>query len=207
MDKITPATLALVLAACAPGAFAASSTDVSLSGSITPSACDTRLTDGGVVDYGKLAARDLEPNKPHQLPLADMQVEVNCEGQTFFTLTTVDNRAGTSAINPAHHGLGVVGNDQKLGSVALVLLDPVADGVTVNVINSSNGGATWFPSAYLGHERLASFATAGGPNTPVAIKDLSARLRAFSILVPAAQLPLLDEVPIDGSATLVVKYL
>jgi len=38
------------------------------------------------------------------------------------------------------------------------------------------------------------------------MQDLSARLRAFTIVVPASDLTLLDEVPIDGHATLQLKY-
>lgn len=204
MDKIT---IAVLLAACAPVAFAASSTDLSVTGSITPSSCIPSLSNGGVVDHGKMTAKDLLPAKPTLLDPAEMRLEVHCEGETFFTLTTVDNRAGSSAINPAHHGLGTTLDDQKLGSVAFSLFDPMADGIAVNVITSRNGGANWSLSPYLGHQALTSFAAVGGPNTPIALSVLSARLRAFTIIVPAANLTLLDEVPIDGQATLQLKYL
>ena len=203
MDK---PTLALLLAALAPGAFAASSTDVNLSGTITPSACAPVLSNGGVIDHGKMTAKDLQPASPTRLNPAEMHLEVQCEGETFFTLTTVDNRAGTSVINPAHHGLGLTPEKEKLGSVAFSLFDPVADEQPVKVIISRNGGANWSESIYLGHEALTSFAALGGPNTPIALKTLSARLRAFTIIVPATDLTLLDEVPIDGQATLQLKY-
>lgn len=199
-------TLAFLLTACAPCAFAASNTDLNVSGTITPSSCTPSLSKGGVVDYGKLASRDLNPAKPTQLKAEELSLEVQCEGETFFTLTTFDNRAGTSAINPAHHGLGTTPEDEKLGSVAFTLFDPVADANAVNVITSRNGGANWSRSPYLGHEALTAFAAVDGPNTPVAIKDLKARLRAFTILVPATDLTLVDEVPIDGQATLQLKY-
>nr|WP_314528579.1 DUF1120 domain-containing protein [uncultured Pseudomonas sp.] len=199
-------TLALLLAVCAPSVFAASDTDLNISGSITPSACAPTLTGGGVIDLGKMTARDLEPSKPTLLDPAEMRLDVVCEGDTFFTLTTVDNRAGTSAINPAHHGLGTTVEAQKLGSVAFTLFDPVADQQPVNVIISRNAGANWNRSNYLGHTALTSFAAVGGPNTPIALKTLNARLRAFTIIVPATELTLLDEVPIDGQATLQLKY-
>ncbi|MBO0491813.1 DUF1120 domain-containing protein [Pseudomonas sp. Marseille-Q1929] len=197
---------ALLLAACAPGAFAASNADLSVSGSITPSSCEPTLSNGGVIDHGKMTAKDLQPAKPTLLDPAEMRFEVHCEGETFFTLTTVDNRAGTSAINPALHGLGTTAEDEKLGSVAFTLFDPVADNNPVNVISSRNGGGNWSVSPYLGHEALTSFAAIGGPNTPIALKDLSARFRAFTIIVKSTDLTLLDEVPIDGQATLQLKY-
>ena len=178
MDKTPSAALALLLAACTPGAIAASNTDLSVTGIITPASCTPSLSDGGVVDHGKLTARDLELDKP----------------------------TGSSAINPAHHGLGIINDDQKLGSVALGLFDPVADSQPVQAILSRDGGATWYPSSYLGHAGLTSFATPSDPYTPIALQELSARLRAFTMIVPATDLTLLDEVPIDGQATLQLKY-
>ncbi|WLI07840.1 DUF1120 domain-containing protein [Pseudomonas sp. FP597] len=206
MDRTTPAALAIVLAACASGAVAASNTNLSVHGTITPASCTPNLSDGGVVDHGKLTAKDLHPDKPTSLQAGEMTLQVVCEGATFFTLNTIDNRAGSSAINPAHHGLGIVNDDQKLGSVAFGLFDPVADSVPVQTILSRDGGAHWSPSAYLGHAALTSFSAPGGPYTPMAVQTLNARLRAFTMIVPATDLTLLDEVPIDGQVTLQLKY-
>ncbi|KRP62249.1 DUF1120 domain-containing protein [Pseudomonas trivialis] len=203
MDRIT---LAFLLAACAPGVFAASHTDLSVSGAIVPSSCTPSLSDEGLIDHGKMTSKDLQATKPTLLAPAELRLEVHCEGKTFFTLSTIDNRAGTSAINWRDHGLGLSPNDEKLGSVTFTLFDPVADENAVNVIVSSNGASSWSTSNYLGHEGLTSFA-ALGTKTPIAVKDLSARLRAFSIIVPANELTLLDEVPVDGQATLQLKYL
>lgn len=207
MEKTTRAAFALLLATCTSGVFAASSADLSVTGTITPSSCTPRLSNGGVIDHGKLTAKDLEKARPTLLDPAEMQLDVICEGATFFTLTTFDNRAGTSAINTAHHGLGISNDNQKLGSVAFSLFEPVADAVAVKTIVSRNGGVNWVVNPYLGHEALTSFAAADGPNTPIAIEVLNARLRAFTVIVPSRDLTVVDEVPIDGQATLQLKYL
>lgn len=206
MQRYTPATLALLLLSAAPGVFAASNTDLSVTGVITPSSCTPNLSGGGVIDHGKLTGKDLDQDLPTRLAPGEMQFEVHCEGATFFTLTTVDNRAGSSAINPAHHGLGMVNDDQKLGSVALGIFDPIADDVPVQSILSRDGGASWLPSTYLGPSGLTSFAALSDTTTPLAVQDLTARLRAFTVIAPASGLTLLDEVPIDGHATLQLKY-
>ncbi|TFF09931.1 DUF1120 domain-containing protein [Pseudomonas sp. BCA14] len=206
MQRYTLTTLAILLIAAAPGTQAASHTDLSVSGTIVPSACTPSLSSGGVVDHGKLTGRDLDPDLPTRLQPGELQLDIHCEGATFFTLTTVDNRAGTSAINPAHHGLGMVNDNQKLGSVALGVFEPIADNVAVQTIMSRDGGASWGPSSYLGHMALTSFAVATDTSTPIALQDLSARLRAFTVIAPASSLTLLDEVPIDGHATLQLKY-
>lgn len=207
MERTTPAALALLLAACAPGAFAASNTDLSVTGVITPSSCTPTLSDGGIVDHGKLTARDLDPDKPTSLQAGEMNLLVNCEGPTFFTLTTEDSRSESVALNPAHHGLGMTNDDEKLGNVAFGLFDPVADGAPAQTILSRDGGATWYPSSYLGHTGLTSFAAPSSPTTPMALQTLSARLRAFTMIAPAKDLTLVDEVPIDGLAVMQLKYL
>lgn len=208
MKRTTRATLALLLAATAPGAFAASSTDLSVTGIITPAACTPSLSNDGVVDHGKLTAKDLNPALPTRLRPGEMSLQVHCESPTFFTFTTVDNRAGTSAINPVFHGLGVINDSEKLGSVAFGVFEAVADNVPVQTIMSRNNGVSWGASSYLGHAGLTAFANTSGPDyVPMAIKDLSARLQAFTIIVKATDLTLLDEVPIDGHATLQLKYL
>lgn len=53
---------------------------------------------------------------------------------------------------------------------------------------------------------MTSFAAPGDAYTPIAVQTLSARLRAFTMIAPASDLTLLDEVPIDGLATLQLKY-
>ncbi len=207
MHRLTSCTLALLLTTAAPAALAASSTDLSVTGSITPSSCIPSLSNEGVVDHGKLTVKDLDLSLPTRLQTGEMQLLVQCEGETLFTLTTVDNRAGSSAINPVFHGLGMVNDDQKLGSVSFGLFEPIADAVAVQTIMSRDGGASWGASSYLGHAALTAFAAPSDPRTPIAIQDLSARLRAFTIIAPADSLTLLDEVPIDGQVTLQLKYM
>jgi len=197
---------ATVLMAGTPGAFAASATDLSVTGVITPSSCVPSLSSGGIVDHGKLTVKDLAPDQPTRLETANLQLQVTCEAETLFTLTAIDNRAGTSAIHPASQGLGRVNDDQMLGSVAFSVLDAVADTVPVRTIMSSNGGTSWRPSTYLGHAGLTAFASADDLNAPIALKVLTARLSAFTTLVKATDLTLVDEVPIDGHATLQLKY-
>jgi hypothetical protein len=206
MTRTTTALLATLLIASAPQTFGASGTDLSVTGQITPSSCIPNLSGGGIVDHGKLTVKDLDPDLPTRLETANLQLEITCEAQTLFTLSTVDNRAGTSAIHPASHGLGKTADEQMLGSVAFSVLDPVADSVPVRTLLSSNGGASWRPSTYLGHAGLTAFAAPGDLDTPIALKVLTARLSAFTTLVRATDLTLLDEVPIDGQATLQLKY-
>ncbi|WP_330220783.1 DUF1120 domain-containing protein [Pseudomonas frederiksbergensis] len=59
MKKCFAALSTTALISLAPYALAASSTDLTVTGTITPSACTPSLSGNGVVDYGKISARDL----------------------------------------------------------------------------------------------------------------------------------------------------
>ena len=106
-----------------------------------------------------MTVKDLNPDKPTSLQNGTLYLDVNCEAATLFTLTTIDNRDGSSAFHPNSHGLGVINDDQNLGSVAFGLFDAIADGVPVKTIMSLNDGANWRVSSYLGHAGLTSFAS------------------------------------------------
>lgn len=190
----------------APQAFAASNTDLSVKGSITPSACAPLISGGGVVDFGKMSAKSLNADKYTSLPNQSMQLSVRCEGPTFFTLNTVDNRAGSSANHDHWHGLGMTPNDEKIGGSTFHLYTPVADGSEARLITSTDGGVTWEPTNQLNHQVLTSVSR-GNVLVPVAVRDFDAEIRLHTHVAPADSLTLLDEVPVDGHATLQLKYL
>ncbi|MEB0044372.1 MULTISPECIES: DUF1120 domain-containing protein [unclassified Pseudomonas] len=191
----------------APSVLAASTADLAIKGAITPNACIPALSDGGVIDYGKLSAKALTSDVYTSLPQQSLQLSVRCEGPTAFTLNTLDNRAGSSALYDHWHGLGMTPNNEKLGSTGLGLYNPVADGVSVRTISSVDGGTTWQPSVFLGHSALTAISAAAPPLTPIAVTNFDAELRFYTHIAPTNDLTLIDEVPLDGEATLQLTYL
>lgn len=204
--NFSPAVLftALLLA---PVVQASSSSDFAVTGIITPNACDPTLSGGGVVDYGKMTAKALSADSPTSLAPQTMQLDIQCEAPTFIALSTVDNRAGTSAINPNWHGLGMTASNEKLGSTGFGLFNPVADGIAAKTVTSADGGATWLPSVSLGHTRQTSIAAAGPSHSPIAVRRFTADLRLFTMIDGTDRLTVLEEVPLDGHATVQLKYL
>ena len=189
-----------------PPAFAASTTDLTVKGSITPSACAPLVSGGGVIEFGKMSAKSLNAEQHTVLPNQSMQLSVRCEGPTFYTLNTIDNRTGSSANHDHWHGLGMTPNDEKLGGTAFHLYTPVADGIAATIITSSDGGVTWEPTNQLNHMKLTAVAI-GDQRLPIAVRDFDAEIRLYTHVAPADTLTLLDEVPIDGHATVQLKYL
>lgn len=188
-------------------ALAASNVDLTVKGSITPSACDTMISNGGVIDHGKLTARDLNADTNTGLPQQSLLLSVRCEGPTLFAFNTIDNREGTSAVHDSMHGLGMINGNEKLGSAIFWLLNPVADSVPVRTIVSSNGGASWGPSPFLNHQQRTAIAAWVDLSRPIAVKDFDARINVATLIVRADDLTLTDEIPIDGHVTLQLTYL
>jgi hypothetical protein len=203
-------TVSLMLS-LVPAAFAASTVDVAVRGTITPSACTPLLGQGGLIDYGKIAARDLNRETFTPLPNAGLAVGVDCEAATLFALKLTDNRAGSSATEPDGFGFGVVNGSEKVGVFHTTLHTPLADDAPITQLQSLNYGQTWSvveENVALPALRLAAFGNnASGTWSPLPIRELRVQLRISAFIAPAQGLTLDREVPLDGSATLDLIYL
>lgn len=198
---------AALLFAGSSSAFAASSVDLTVKGLITPSACTPVLSNGGSVDYGKISAKDLNVDKETWLDPQTLQLTVTCDAATLIALDADDNRAGSNHGDDEYDfGLGLINDTEKLGLMMLRVLNPIADGVPVRTISSIDGGVSWVNSRYLTPvELLAPAAT--GVDAPIPVQVWTSDLSISSAIAPASGLTLTNEVAIDGSATITVRYL
>lgn len=211
--KASLATLvALALLGGTSCVLAASSVDLTVKGSITPSACTPGLSQGGSVDYGKIPAKDLAVERMTDLPEVILQLGVNCESATVFALRASDNRAGSSYLSlPIFYGLGLVNGSQKLGVYELRLFNPVGD-TPVTPLYSADNGETWLsnPSGtYFATDSWAGFGdtSTGWPYSPKALRNVAVDLKVLTSIAPANSLTLTEEVPLDGHATIDLVYL
>ena len=205
IKKYFAALSATALIGVAPYALAASSTDLTVTGAITPNACTPTLSGGGIVDHGKLSAKDLNQDKPTNLPFETLQLAVNCDAPVAFRLLPTDNKSGTRTGNN-QFGLGYINVDQKLGSFDVRFMAPIGDGVAVSPLGSPDNGNTWKNEVYFFNEKLSAFGALGGPTTPIAIKDLQTDLRIWTAIARADSLDLTNDVLLDGSVTLTIDY-
>lgn len=205
MKKYLAALSSTALISVAPFALATSSTDLTVTGVITPQACTPSLSGGGMVDNGKISAKDLNQDKETILPPQTLQMTIACDAPTLFALDSTDNKAGTSS--NGWFGLGLTDAGEKIGFVYLAGQNPIADGNAVRMIESEDDGASWELRNWLIPESLSAFAAASGPITPTPIKDLAMDLDVQTYIARADSLTLTDEVTLDGSATIEVKYL
>lgn len=191
-----------------PLTFAASGVDLLVEGLITPDACLVSLSDDGMVDHGKIPARQLNLDEFTVLPSFPMALGVSCNAAVLFALVGVDNQADSSLAPDFFYGLGMnhQAPTERLGSVALSLRGPVADAQPMQTLTSSDQGATWHvePNAY--PNRFMAFAVPGSL-IPVPLRNLVVNLRVDTSISPANNLTLKEEVPLDGLITLELRYL
>lgn len=208
MNKYLAALSATALFSLAPFALAASSTDLTVTGTITPSPCTPSLSNGGVVDYGKISAKTLNTGSATSLEPRTLNLDVSCDAATVFALHIFDNRPGSAAVSPTTtFGLGLINGTQKLGSYFLGMDKATADGATAQAIMSRDSGTTWQAQLLLRSDDYLAVAASDNWNVPVAARDITLELHVLPSIARTDGLDLSQEVALDGSATLEMKYL
>ncbi len=211
MKSVIPLSLIFALAS-APSI--ASTSEVTLTGTLTPSACTPLLGNGGGVDYGRVATGDLEDQDAtfYKLPAKQLSLNIHCGGSTLFALTTTDNRHDSADLSDTSHGLGMH-KGQKVGSMVLSISNPEVDGTSRHILLSFDGGHLWFsgselkyfsPSQKMPLNRLA-VGDRSTPITPIPATHLTANLDINSYI--SKSLPSNDDIQIDGSTTFNIVYL
>jgi hypothetical protein len=210
MNNMLNALIAALLAGTCAQALAASTVDLAVIGVITPNACTPSLSGSGIVDYGKLSAKDLNLTTATPLPLTTLQMMITCDGATLFAIKSTDNRAGSSSnLTDRTYGMGLINSTQKLGFYAVSLENAVADTVAATVLESLDNGTTWREALTgMPPTSLVSFGDrSSGSWLPIPIARVTTDMHIWGYIARADSLDLSDEHPIDGSATFEVKYL
>jgi type 1 fimbria pilin len=211
MNRTSVAALAILLAAGTPCTFAASNVDLAVTGLITPSACSPTLDQEGVIDFGKIPARDLNSEDFTPLPVNALALGIDCEAATLFALRFIDNRANSNPTAPHGFGLGLINGSERLGVFHTMLHSPLADNAAITQLQSLNDGQSWVPvdaNVMVPPLRLVAFGDrSSGVWAPISIKALRATIDVKTFIAPAQGLTLDREVPLDGSATLNLIYL
>lgn len=207
MSKSLNTLIATLMLAGAGHAVAASSIDLTVRGLITPSACTPSLGNGGNIELGKISSKDLKPNDFTWLGDFVTQIAVTCDAPTLMAIEPKDNRAGSEAMGESgYFGLGLINGSEKLGSMSAFLEKSFADGVASRAIDSLDGGTNWERHSILGPDRITSVAD-NSTYAPIPVQAFEAQMTVTPMIAPTSGLTLTEEVPIDGSVTLTVRYL
>jgi len=223
MKKPLPTLMMICLAALCSASVAQKS-ELRIGGIIKPTACSPQIAGDSTFDLGSRHAGDIDGD----LMEREMALVITCDAPTRVGIKPQDNRAGSVAQQLAQlrrhaaadggsrddlFGLGLSGR-KKLGGYEVVFVPGsfVADGEQVDTIASGaalrGAGAGWVKH---GAGRLRS----GVVNTwaptgtlqPGAYTHISGMLRVRAMLAPSSQLPVVDQMQVDGSLTLEMHYL
>lgn len=131
-------------------ALAASATDLTLKGTISPAACTPSLSKNGLVDYGKISRQDLSADKRTQLRDETLDLTIQCDGPVRFALQMRDHRDGSAIVNSGiYYGLNYDKSGNKIGLYSLNF-DPASTTVDgwsqVFRTDSTTGGRAWSTS-------------------------------------------------------------
>ncbi|MNK89972.1 hypothetical protein D3C87_1100020 [compost metagenome] len=191
------------------------SREITLRASFAPIACKVELSNGGLVDFGRLSINDLNPDKGTRLSPKDLTLRVDCDAPTQFALVMHDNRSGSATVNSEiYYGLGLDNRSNKIGLYSLNV-DPAnasadsfarlyrTDSTTLGVAwsTSSSNPIPIAQKSYLGFTDSAA-STAG----PASIQNLTTTVTVDAVIAPTANLDLSSAVHLDGSATIEMLY-
>jgi len=204
-----PRLLALLLLLTNIGpAIAASFVDITVTGRVTPDACHVTLSDEGTVDHGKIPSHTLSATEFTVLPSRLLELNVQCNRPMLFALVGLDNRVESSLAPGFFYGLGrnIHVPAERLGSVALSYRNPMGDAQTLQVLASTDSGETWSPEPNAYPKSYIGFAPPGD-RQPDFIGQLTTQLRIDTSINFTQYLTLNQEVPLDGSIVLDLRYL
>lgn len=218
--------VAAFIISTAHSAFAAETADLKVQGSLVMGSCTPTLSSGGVVDYGKISLASLKTDAVNQLGSKEVTLTLTCQSPTKVGWTTMDDRTdtvfdtkpevnGKTAPLPVDEfGLGKTAGGIALGSYSIVAGnsgEPLVDGEAGQTGFSDDNAATWNKSSTDGSfhradgARVITFVDTDG--APVAFTVASDVLTIGAAIQNTTTLAITDDTPLDGQATISVKYL
>ncbi|WP_171956355.1 DUF1120 domain-containing protein [Stenotrophomonas maltophilia] len=209
MKSIPRALLGCALIGCTGSALAQSATaDLAVKGTISPSACIASVSGGGDFGNGIVDTSRLNEDAPTILPKLSKTFTVTCPAPTLFAFLAIDSRDGSSTVND-HQAFGLgMNSGEKVGMTWVGFQDLQVDGGAGQLLMSADDGSTWVVPGY---KRLSTYMLAGfapvSDSVPSPITNLTGTLVNETTIAPKNALTTTDDIAIDGSVLMEMKYL
>jgi len=204
MKKYIAALSVTALIGAAPYALA-ESTVLTVTGLIIPQACTPTLSHNGLIELGKISAKDLDQTNSTEVGLHPMQLSVSCTESMKFALKTIESSPGSS-FGSNYFGLGLTDAGEKLGGFRINIKNVLADGKAATAGFSYIDENSWTTTTRIDPNVLIT-AVAAYPSLPIDMKDLTMDLEVSTLIARADSLTLTDDVPINSTATFEMIYL
>lgn len=207
---------ALAASLISGAAVAGPTTQLKVVGTIKPPACAPSFSAGGVIDYGTIPSGSLTAGQYKTLPSKTVTFSISCDAMVKTALKVTDNRTA-SAVPEATgygtnftYGLGSVAGKNVGGYTINMEASSVSvDGASAGLMFSTDGNQTWTATngaGTFGKDRSWSWGSSG-TSTPGAYKNIVGTVNVVAYLNKPENLPLSQDIPLDGSATFEVVYL
>lgn len=188
--------------------------NLTVQGVALPPPCNLSLGNDGIADYGVIPAASLIRGEYTDLSYRTVALHIRCPRKTRVGLIVADNRSDSliDALGEARYnfGLGKAGS-ANIGGYLLFLEQRgvTTDGRPANQIFSIIGSRNWTqtgPGGQLGKDRLFSWAA---PNTsvPAMFHTISGSILIAPKLNKPENLPLMQQIFLNGAVTLEIRYL
>ncbi|MDR6165561.1 DUF1120 domain-containing protein [Pseudomonas fluorescens] len=207
------ALLTMLMLASASPVFAAATADLRITGTVTPAACTPVFANGGVLDFGNIAAGSLKSTDYTSLPPREITYTITCNAPIAIATTWVDNRAdsvGPDFVPNHDFGLGKQGA-ANIGAYTMAHIgsQTSADGSTVDLIIANTGSSVWANNSsgnmQVMRNTMVSYAPTG-TLIPGAYTTYSGALTVPVVLSPMNTLDVTTQIDLDGLATMEVVY-
>lgn len=204
-----------LLACLALPAFAQSSGDVSVTGTLVPGPCSIALGNGGVGDFGTVDTQTLLDVGMTQLPTVPrVSLDVTCTSPRLISMTVHDNQMGTvsTALEtvPEWFGFGLTSTGQRIGGWRINTEFAQLNGAPGNTLESVDG-VTWTTADFGWHMENHAGAPqkfrAWGATGPQAVSTASWQLDLQALINGRSELLLTQDTALDGSAVIQINYL
>lgn len=214
--------LALVLAGMATAsvssAFASESVDLKVTGTLIVGSCTPTIPNSASVDYGDVPVAGLNATSANALGDKSTDFTVSCESPMKVGFITTDDRSdsemtGLATAQDATHTFGLgfadASSNIPIGGYNVELEAPTYDSTAGSILTSTDSGSTWNVTTNAnmvnGGTEVYTVGTSAG--VPVAFKSATFPLKVSASTQATNTLNLVDDTPIDGQATITLKYL
>lgn len=207
---------ASLLMVSATSAFAVDTTNLTVIGTIAPTACTPTFAGGGVVDYGNIPTASLSSTAETPLATRTVTYTISCDAPISIGTSWTDARSETSTGPVANFfGLGTHAG-ANIGHYSMFQNSAsggaTGDGAPVDVIFRNSPTDAWAaPGAGAGTivgngVRVHSFAPTG-TLIPGTYSTVTGSILLTAIIAPTNTLDLSSSVVLDGLSTITVRYL
>lgn len=207
------AAFSSLLLVATSNALASESADLTLTGKITPAACDVSFSEGGEVDFGRINAKNLNTDQRTTLPAKSIAYSISCDMNAKIGTVWMDNRGNGSG---HEFSLGQQGS-KSIGTYTVAQVSSklqVNDGTGAApgvLLESDNAGNTWTVKSgnaeqVPGQRRIQSHGLTGN-TAPADVQAVTGEFEITPTISPTQDLDLNNKVELQGSATLSISYL